>query len=314
MEKLKILIPERMTGERIDAAIARMLPEYSRSKISTWIKSGDVVINQQTFKPKEKSKGNEIVEVTLKQNENIRWIAEDIPLEVVFADDDIIIINKPVGLVTHPGAGNWKGTLANGLLAYDSGLFKLDRAGIVHRLDKNTSGLMVVARSEKAQKNLVEQLQTHTVSREYSAIVYGHMISGGSVDEPIGRDSRDRIKQAVTESGKDALTHYRVIDRFAHHTHVKAILETGRTHQIRVHLSHIGYPLIGDPMYGGKIRFPKKAHTALKDALKDFKRQALHAKKLTIVHPISGETMSWKAPLPDDMVALLAVLSEFDAV
>ncbi|MGE4595059.1 MAG: 23S rRNA pseudouridine(1911/1915/1917) synthase RluD [Gammaproteobacteria bacterium] len=314
MEKLKIIIPERMTGERIDAAIARMLPEYSRSKISTWIKSGDVVINQQTFKPKEKSKGNEIVEVTLKQSENIRWIAEDIPLEVVFADDDIIIINKPVGLVTHPGAGNWKGTLANGLLAYDSGLFKLDRAGIVHRLDKNTSGLMVVARSEKAQKNLVEQLQTHTVSREYSAIVYGHMISGGSVDEPIGRDSRDRIKQAVTESGKDALTHYRVIDRFAHHTHVKAILETGRTHQIRVHLSHIGYPLIGDPMYGGKIRFPKKAHAALKDALKGFKRQALHAKKLTIVHPISGEAMSWKAPLPDDMVALLAVLSEFDAV
>jgi 23S rRNA pseudouridine1911/1915/1917 synthase len=313
MEKLKIIIPERMTGERIDAAIARMLPEYSRSKITTWIKAGDVLINRQKFKPKDRAKGDEIVEVTLKQSENIRWIAEDIPLEVVFEDDDIIIINKPVGLVTHPGAGNWKGTLANGLLFYDPGLLKLDRAGIVHRLDKNTSGLMVVARSEKAQKNLVEQLQTHTVSREYSAIVYGHMISGGSIDEPIGRDSRDRIKQAVTESGKDALTHYRVIDRFAHHTHVKAILETGRTHQIRVHLSHIGYPLIGDPMYGGKIRFPKKADEALKSALKDFKRQALHAKKLTIVHPISGETMFWKAPLPDDMIALLGVLSEFDA-
>ena len=313
MEKLKIIIPERMTGERIDAAIARMLPEYSRSKISTWIKAGDVLINQHKFKPKDRSKGDEIVEVSLKQNENICWIAEDIPLEVVFEDDDIIIINKPVGLVTHPGAGNWKGTLANGLLGYDPELFKLDRAGIVHRLDKNTSGLMVVARSERAQKNLVEQLQTHTVSREYSAIVYGHMISGGSVDEPIGRDSRDRIKQAVTESGKHALTHYRVIDRFAHHTHVKAILETGRTHQIRVHLSHIGYSLIGDPMYGGKIRFPKKADEALKDALKGFKRQALHAKKLTIVHPVSGETMSWKAPLPDDMLTLLNVLSEFDA-
>jgi len=313
MEKLKIIIPERMTGERIDAAIARMLPEYSRSKISAWIKAGDVLINQHKFKPKDRAKGDEIVEVALKQNENIRWIAEDIPLEVVFEDDDIIIINKPVGLVTHPGAGNWKGTLANGLLAYDAELFKLDRAGIVHRLDKNTSGLMVVARSEKAQKNLVEQLQTHTVSREYSAIVYGHMISGGSVDKPIGRDSRDRIKQAVTESGKHALTHYRVIDRFAHHTHVKAILETGRTHQIRVHLSHIGYSLIGDPMYGGKIRFPKKADEALKGALKGFKRQALHAKKLTIVHPISGEIMSWKAPLPDDMLALLDVLSEFDS-
>ncbi|MCS5592807.1 MAG: 23S rRNA pseudouridine(1911/1915/1917) synthase RluD [Gammaproteobacteria bacterium] len=313
MEKFKIIIPERMTGERIDAAIARMLPQYSRSKISTWIKAGDVLINQQKFKPKDRAKGDEIVEVSLKQSENISWIAEDIPLEVVFEDDDIIIINKPVGLVTHPGAGNWKGTLANGLLAYDSELFKLDRAGIVHRLDKNTSGLMVVARSEKAQKNLVEQLQAHTVSREYSAIVYGHMISGGSIDEPIGRDSRDRIKQAVIESGKYALTHYRVIDRFAHHTHVKAILETGRTHQIRVHLSHIGYPLIGDPMYGGKIRFPKKADEALKDALKGFNRQALHAKKLTLTHPVSGETMSWKAPLPDDMLALLGVLSEFDA-
>jgi 23S rRNA pseudouridine1911/1915/1917 synthase len=313
MEKLKILIPERMTGERIDAAIARMLPEYSRSKITTWIKAGDVLINQHKFKPKDRAKGDEIVEVTLKKSEKIRWIAEDIPLDVVFEDDDIIVINKPVGLVTHPGAGNWKGTLANGLLAYDSELFKLDRAGIVHRLDKNTSGLMVVARSEKAQKNLVEQLQTHTVSREYSAIVYGHMISGGTIDEPIGRDSRDRIKQAVTDSGKHALTHYRVIDRFAHHTHVKAILETGRTHQIRVHLSHIGYSLIGDPMYGGKIRFPKKAVEELKDALKGFNRQALHAKKLTVTNPISGEIMSWKAPLPDDMIALLDVLSEFDA-
>ena len=313
MEKLKILIPERMTGERIDAAIARMLPDYSRSKITTWIKAGDVLINQHKFKPKDRAKGDEIVEVTLKKSEKIRWIAEDIPLDVVFEDDDIIVINKPVGLVTHPGAGNWKGTLANGLLAYDPELFKLDRAGIVHRLDKNTSGLMVVARSEKAQKNLVEQLQTHTVSREYSAIVYGHMISGGTIDEPIGRDSRDRIKQAVTDSGKHALTHYRVIDRFAHHTHVKAILETGRTHQIRVHLSHIGYSLIGDPMYGGKIRFPKKAVEELKDALKGFNRQALHAKKLTITHPISGEIMSWKAPLPDDMIALLDVLSEFDA-
>ena len=313
MEVLKILIPERMTGERIDAVIARMLPQYSRSKISAWIKAGDIMINQQKFKPKEKVKGDEIVEITVKQSESISWIAQDIPLVVVYADDDILVINKPVGIVSHPGAGNWQGTLANALLYYDSSLATLDRAGIVHRLDKNTSGLMVVARSEKAQKHLVEQLQTHTVSREYSAIVYGHMISGGTIDKPIGRDSRDRIKQAVSESGKEALTHYRVIDRFAHHTHVKVILETGRTHQIRVHLSYIGYSLIGDPMYGGKIRFPKKSDEALKDALKGFKRQALHAKKLTLTHPISGETMSWKAPLPDDMLALLGVLSEFDA-
>ena len=226
------------------------------------------------------------------------------------------MVNKPVGLVTHPGAGNWTGTLANALLHYDPSLANLDRAGIVHRLDKNTSGLMVVARSELAQKNLVEQLQTHTVSREYSAIVYGHMISGGTIDAPIGRDPKDRIRQAVVEegTGKDAVTHYRVIDRFAHHTHVKCILETGRTHQIRVHMSHAEHPLIADPMYGGKIRFPKKADEGLKDALKSFKRQALHAKKLTISHPITGEEMSWKAPLPQDLQDLLAVLNKFDPV
>jgi 23S rRNA pseudouridine1911/1915/1917 synthase len=217
-------------------------------------------------------------------------------------------------LVTHPGAGNWTGTLANALLHFDPNLANLDRAGIVHRLDKNTSGLMVVARSELAQKNLVEQLQTHSVSREYSAIVYGHMISGGIVDEPIGRDPKNRIKQAVVEDGKDAVTHYRVIDRFAHHTHVKAILETGRTHQIRVHMSYIDHPLIADPMYGGKIRFPKKADEQLKDTLKGFKRQALHAKKLTLTHPISGEEMSWKAPLPQDLQDLLKVLQEFDPI
>jgi 23S rRNA pseudouridine1911/1915/1917 synthase len=167
-----------------------------------------------------------------------------------------------------------------------------------------------------AQKNLVEQLQTHTVSREYSAIVYGHMISGGTIDAPIGRDPKDRIRQAVVEegTGKDAVTHYRVIDRFAHHTHVKCILETGRTHQIRVHMSHAEHPLIADPMYGGKIRFPKKADEGLKDALKSFKRQALHAKKLTISHPITGEEMSWKAPLPQDLQDLLAVLNKFDPV
>ena len=173
---------------------------------------------------------------------------------------------------------------------------------------------MVVARSELAQKNLVEQLQTHVVSREYSAIVYGHMISGGTVDEPIGRDPKDRIRQAVVEEGKDAVTHYRVIDRFGHHTHVKCILETGRTHQIRVHMAHIEHPLIADPMYGGKIRFPKKADEQLKTTLKGFNRQALHAKKLTLTHPITGETMSWKAPLPQDLQDLLQTLQEFDPV
>ena len=312
METLTIIIPERMTGDRLDVALSEMLPDYSRSKITAWIKSGDALINNKAFKPKDKVNGSQMVSLSLNKKQNNDWSAENIALNIVFEDEDIIIINKPFGLVTHPGAGNWNGTLANALLYYDPELSKLDRAGIVHRLDKNTSGLMVIARNEKSQKYLVEQLQSHSVVREYSAIVYGHMISGGSVHDPIGRDPKDRIKQTVSSSGKDATTHYRVIDRFKSHTHVKAILETGRTHQIRVHLSHIGYPLLGDPMYGGRVRFPKKASEILKESLLGFKRQALHSKKLTLNHPSTGELMSWKAPLPDDMLELLAILNEFD--
>lgn len=312
METLTIIIPERMTGDRLDVALSEMLPDYSRSKITAWIKSGDALINNKAFKPKDKVNGSQVVMLSLNKKQNNDWSAENIALNIVFEDEDIIIINKPFGLVTHPGAGNWNGTLANALLYYDPKLSKLDRAGIVHRLDKNTSGLMVIARNEKSQKYLVEQLQSHSVVREYSAIVYGHMISGGSVNDPIGRDPKDRIKQAVSSNGKDATTHYRVIDRFKSHTHVKAILETGRTHQIRVHLSHIGYPLLGDPMYGGRVRFPKKASEILKESLLGFKRQALHSKKLTLNHPSTGELMSWKAPLPDDMLELLDILNEFD--
>ena len=313
MKTLNIIIPNRMLGNRLDVSLSEMLPDYSRSKITVWIKSGDALINQKNFKPKDKSSGNEIVCLTLNQKQTTDWIAEKISLNIVYEDEDIIVINKQFGLVTHPGAGNWSGTLANALLYYDSNLSKLERAGIVHRLDKNTSGLMVIARNEKSQKYLTEQLQSHLVDREYSAIVYGHMIAGGTVDEPIGRDPKDRVKQAVSESGKDAVTHYRAIDRFKSHTHVKAILETGRTHQIRVHLSHVGHSLIGDPMYGGRVRFPKKASEELKEALLNFKRQALHSKKLTLNHPISGEVMSWKAALPDDMLKLLEVLKKFDS-
>jgi len=312
METLKIIIPERMTGLRLDVALSEMLPDYSRSKITAWIKSGEALINHKPFKPKDKVIGSEMVELTISQKQNNDWVGEDIPLNIVFEDEHIIVLNKAVGMVTHPGVGNWSGTLANALLYYEPKLVTLDRAGIVHRLDKNTSGLMVVAKNEKSQKYLVEQLQTHSVSREYSAIVYGHMVAGGTIDEPIGRDTKDRVKQAVSSHGKEAVTHYRVIDRYQNHTHVKAILETGRTHQIRVHLSHIGYPLIGDPMYGGKVRFPKKADVILKEAIVNFKRQALHARKLTLTHPISGELMSWKAPLPEDMLALLDVLSTYD--
>ena len=315
MNLLNIVIPDRLIGQRIDSALAVMLPDYSRSKITAWVRSGKALLNDKSFKAKDKILGGEIVSLTIEKAKSNAWLGEDIAINVVYEDEDIIVVNKPVGLVTHPGAGNWTGTLANALLHYDPSLATLDRAGIVHRLDKNTSGLMVVARSELAQKNLVEQLQTHAVSREYSAIVYGHMISGGTVDAPIGRDPKDRIRQAVVEEGegKNAITHYRVIDRFKNHTHVKCILETGRTHQIRVHMSYIEHPLIADSMYGGKIRFPKKADEKLKEALKAFNRQALHAKKLTLSHPITGEQMSWKAPLPNDMQDLLAVLSLYDS-
>ena len=311
-EFIKVILPERFGGKRIDSALAEMMPNISRSKITSTIKAGDALLNGYTFKPKDKVSGEEIIYFNIKQKQNNLWAAENIPLDIVYEDEDILIINKPFGLVTHPGAGNREGTLANALLHYNADLSKLDRAGIVHRLDKNTSGLMVVAKNPKTQKYLVEQFQTHSVEREYSAIVYGNMISGGTVDDPIGRDSKDRIKQAVRVNGKNAVTHYRVIDRYANHTHIKATLETGRTHQIRVHLSSIGHPLVGDPLYGGRLRFPKKASEEIKEALKAFQRQALHSKKLTLIHPTSGSEMSWKIELPDDMARLLDVLNNFD--
>jgi 23S rRNA pseudouridine1911/1915/1917 synthase len=314
MEILQIIIPNRMKNQRLDVVLAQMLPIYSRSKIASWVKSGQAFINKKPYKPKEKVFGNEVVTLLINHIEKIKWAPEKIPLNIVFEDDDIVVINKPAGLVTHPGAGNWNGTLANGLLYYDSSLTKIDRAGIVHRLDKNTSGLMVVAKNLKSQKHLVEQLQTHSIQREYSAIIYGHMISGGTVDEPIGRDPKDRVKQTVLRAGKDAVTHYRVLDRYANHTHVKVILETGRTHQIRVHLSHIDYPLIGDPLYGGRVRFPKKASQELKDSLKAFKRQALHSRKLTLMHPNTGNLMTWKIELPEDMSQLIDVLNIYDSL
>jgi 23S rRNA pseudouridine1911/1915/1917 synthase len=314
MNRLQIIIPERMEGERLDVALAEMLPELSRSKITNWIKSGNALISSKTFKPKDKVIGNEIVDLTIIKNPNNNWHAEDIPINVIYEDEDIIVINKQAGVVTHPGPGNWHGTLANALLNYDPELKSLDRAGIVHRLDKNTSGLMVVARNQKAQKFLVGQLQNHSVTREYSAIVYGHMISGGTINKALGRDTKDRLKQAVIRNGREAITHYRVIDRFKSHTHVKAILETGRTHQIRVHLSHIGHALIGDSVYGGKLRFPKKASEDLKSALFNFRRQALHSRKLSLHHPETGELMSWRISLPADMLNLLNVIDRFDKI
>jgi len=312
-EVIKVILPKRFNGQRIDSALAEMMPNLSRSKITSSIKAGNALIDGHKFKPRDKANGDEVIYFNIMHNQANQWVAENIQIDIVFEDEDIIVINKPFGLVTHPGAGNRNGTLANALLYHNSDFSKLDRVGIVHRLDKNTSGLMVVAKNPKSQKYLVEQLQTHSVEREYSAIVYGKMISGGTVNEPIGRDPKDRIKQAVKINGKEAVTHYRVIDRYANHTHIKAILETGRTHQIRVHLSHIGYPLVGDPLYGGRVRFPKKARQEIKEALKAFQRQALHSKKLTLKHPKTGILMTWKVELPVDMKGLLDSLNSFDS-
>ena len=314
MQKFKIIIPERMTGERIDIAIAQMLPDYSRSKISAYIKSAKMLINDNTFMPKDIVRGDEIISFSYSDNKTTKWLATEMPLKIVFEDDDIMLIDKPVGVVTHPGAGNLHNTLANGLLFYKADLSKLDRAGIVHRLDKNTSGLMVVAKTAKAQKYLTQQLQNHRVLREYKAIVYGNIISGGTIDKAIARDSRDRKKQSINNNGKQAKTHYRIIERFANHTYIKVILETGRTHQIRVHMAHIGYPLVGDFIYGGKLKFPKKADYELKQGLKNFNRQALHSAKLELNHPINNTNIHFESALPNDMAQLLDVLRLYDSV
>jgi len=310
---MKIIIPDRLIGSRLDAAISEMLPELSRNKITSWIKSGEILIGSNSFKPKEKVQGGEIIEMHVSSDENNNWIAEDIKLDIVFEDDEILILNKTSGLVTHPGAGNTHGTLANGILFARPELSQLDRAGIVHRLDKDTSGLMVVAKTEPSKLSLIKQLESHSVSREYTAIVYGSMVTGGMVDEPIGRDSANRQKQAVTTSGKSAITHYRVIEKFKNFTLIKAILETGRTHQIRVHMSHIGHPLLGDFTYGGKVKFPKGATDELKQAIKNFPRQALHAKKLSIKHPIDNKELSWKSKLPEDLDNMINVLRKYDS-
>jgi len=310
---MKIIIPDRLIGSRLDAAISEMLPELSRNKITSWIKSGEILLNSNPFKPKEKVLGGEIIEMNLSPEENTNWIAEDIKLDIVFEDEEILILNKPSGLVTHPGAGNTHGTLANGILFARPELNQLDRAGIVHRLDKDTSGLMVVAKTEHAKLSLIKQLESHSVSREYSAIVYGSMVTGGMVDEPIGRDAANRQKQTVNKGGKSAVTHYRVIEKFKNFTLIKAILETGRTHQIRVHMSHIGHPLLGDFTYGGKVKFPKGASEELKVAIKEFPRQALHAKKLSIIHPQQNKELSWKTKLPEDLDNMINILREYDS-
>jgi len=253
--------------------------------------------------------GGERLNLQTELEEQGDWVSEDIPFDLIYEDEDILVINKPVGLVVHPGAGNPQGTLLNALLHRYPDQSLLPRCGIVHRLDKDTSGLMVIARTQRAQNSLVAQLQDRSVSREYEAVVQGVLVSGATVDAPIGRHPRQRTRMAVVHSGKEAVTHYRVVKRYAAHTHIRVNLETGRTHQIRVHMAHVGFPLVGDSAYGGRLKLPKGASDELIDALRGFKRQALHAVALSLDHPGSAERMRWEVPLSADLVALLAALA-----
>ncbi|MDP1940138.1 MAG: 23S rRNA pseudouridine(1911/1915/1917) synthase RluD [Gallionella sp.] len=300
---IHFVVPSDYAGLRLDQALARLLPEYSRSRLQEWVAQQQVLLDGAPAISKQKVWGGEKLEVlpqsTLSEQP---YLAEDIPLDIVYEDDALLVINKPVGLVVHPGSGNWQGTLLNALLHHAPQLAAVPRAGIVHRLDKDTSGLLVVAKTLIAQTNLVRQLQERSVKREYLALVHGELQHGGYVDQPIGRHPSNRVKMAVIETGKEAVTHYKVERSYPSCTLLRCTLETGRTHQIRVHLSYLKHPLVGDSVY---LKGPQKCVPQLRDLLTGFPRQALHATRLALEHPVSGELMEWHVPMPEDMQQLL---------
>lgn len=306
---LHAIVPEDHYDTRLDQSIARLFPEYSRSKLKEWILAGNVKVNDVVVTaPREKLKGYEEVLIEAEQSVQVFNEAQAIDLNIVYEDDDILVINKPANFVVHPGAGNPSGTILNALLSHFPDIENVPRAGIVHRLDKDTTGLMVVAKTLSAQTSLVNQLQAREMGREYEAVIIGNMIAGGTVDANIGRHQTKRTLMAVRETGKPAITHYRVKEKFRAHTHLRLKLETGRTHQIRVHMTHIKHPLVGDIQYGGRPRLPKNASESFIAMLRGFKRQALHAIQLSLTHPTTGEIMTWKAPLPEDFENLLLEL------
>jgi 23S rRNA pseudouridine1911/1915/1917 synthase len=306
-ELLEASIPLAAAGRRFDQVLAELFPDFSRSRLTEWIKAGDALLGGRVVKPKEAVRGGEAVALSVKMEIETDAQAEDIPLEILFQDEDVLVVDKPAGLVVHPGAGNPRGTMVNALLHFDARLAELPRAGIVHRLDKDTSGLMVVARTLRAHTSLVEQLSGREVHRQYLAVVQGTMVAGTTINAPIGRHPTDRVRMAVVKEGggRDAITHYRVREKFRAHTLVECRLETGRTHQIRVHMAHVRHQIVGDPLYGGAFRLPKAATEELAARLHGFRRQALHAEKLTFRHPASGEPVTCEAPLPADMQGLL---------
>jgi 23S rRNA pseudouridine1911/1915/1917 synthase len=311
--ELQASVPQEMHGNRLDQVAAQLFPQYSRSRLQEWIKAGALCVDGLQCRPRDKVSEGASVRIDAVLQAEVGWQGQDMALDIVYEDDAILVVNKPAGLVVHPAAGHAEGTLVNALLGHAPELALLPRAGIVHRLDMETSGLLVVARSLPAHHHLVEQLQARTVKREYCALCIGAMTGGGTVDAAMGRHPRQRKKMAVLAvGGKEAVTHYRLAQRFGHHTRITVNLETGRTHQIRVHMGHRHYPLIGDPLYGGRPRIPKGASDLLINTLRNFPRQALHARSLGFIHPNTQESVQFECPLPDDIRTLIAVLETED--
>lgn len=310
--ELQTTIPEALAGKRLDQALSQLYPEHSRSRIQSWIKSGDVSVNNLNYKQRDEVRVGDVIIISTEPDSVDKYEAEAINLNIIHEDDAIIIINKPAGLVVHPGAGNPNHTLLNALLHFDGSLDTVPRAGIIHRLDKETTGVMVVARTLESHTYLVDQLQKREIKREYQTVVCGQLIAGGSIENKMGRHPVNRIKRAVTNSGKPAVTHYRVIKKYQHYTHLDVQLETGRTHQIRVHMSHIKHPIIGDPVYGNNKSIRKGVNPSLRNIIEDFKRQALHAYTLELPHPVTGNKMKFNAELPEDINTLLEALDTYD--
>jgi 23S rRNA pseudouridine1911/1915/1917 synthase len=310
MERIerRLIIPQELAGRRLDQAAALLLPEFSRSRLKAWIDSGRLTLGGHTARPRTLIQGGEELALAAELPAAVPVEPEDIPIRVVYADESLIVLDKPAGLVVHPGAGNRTGTLQNALLNLDPSLEVLPRAGLIHRLDKDTSGLLLAARTLESQKTLREALERRAIRRTYQAVCQTVLTGGGTIDAPIGRHPRDRLKMAVVERGRPARTRYRVLERFRAHTHLELELDTGRTHQIRVHMAHLRAPLVGDPVYGGRPRLPRAPSEALTAALRAFKRQALHASRLELKHPRTAADLSFASPLPEDFWGLLAAL------
>lgn len=308
VEERRFLAEPRAAGRRLDHVLSELLPEFSRSRLQQWVRQGWVTVDGRVARPRDRLSGGEDLHVRVVRERTIPDLPQALPLEIVFEDEHLLVVNKPSGLVVHPAAGNPDGTLLNRLLHHAPELATLPRAGIVHRLDKDTTGLLVVAKTLPAHKGLVEQLQARSIKREYRALVVGVLVTGGTVEGAVGRHPVERTRMAVVSGGKPAVTHYRVIERLPAHTFLKVELETGRTHQIRVHLAHIRHPLVGDPLYGGRPRLPKGGTEDQIRLLQGFRRQALHAVRLRLTHPVSGEVLEWEAPIPEDFRGLLSAL------